>query len=183
MKKFLPAMLLFIIVFSAALAVQVGTSSIKDSSKEKSKNMKVEELYAQLDLTTINKKKIKPKDLKSKLVILNFWATWCTPCLKEMPSLVQMKSKFNSSEMTIISMNTDEDDQSKNLAKAVKKFNIENVFEVVADTNTKIADSFGISAIPVTLVFKNGKLLKQFDGPVDFASGEFTEKIKGWLKD
>jgi thioredoxin-like negative regulator of GroEL len=97
-----------------------------------------------------------------------------------MPSLVKLKSEFK--EIKIVSINTDENNQLQNIQKTLKKFSITSEFEVVADTNTKISDSVKISSIPVTIVLKNKKILKRFDGPVDFTSQEFLSMMRSWQK-
>lgn len=180
MKKFLPGIYLFVFVFSISVAIQVGTSSLRAGVKEKEKEEFIEDKVANLELETIQKKKIKVSDTSNQVTILNFWASWCLPCMEEMPSLVKLKSEFK--DIKIVSINTDENNQMQNIQKTIKKFSITNEFEIVADLNTKISDSVKISSIPVTIVLKNKKILKRFDGPVDFTSGEFTSMMKNWLK-
>lgn len=180
MKKFLPGLYLFVIVFTASLAIQVGTSQISASvkQKEKSKDEVLEEKLNKIETQTINGKKINLGNIKSKITIVNFWASWCIPCMEEMPSLVSLKQKFKSEDLTIVSFNTDENDQLKNIDKTLKRFKITNEFEVIADKETKIADSLKISAIPVTYVLKNNKIVKSYNGPVDFNSVEFIDGLK-----
>lgn len=184
MKKFLPAFILFGIVFTGTIALQVGTSTLNaaTTSKAKTKNEFYEELFSKLSVETITGKKIEAKKIKSSVVMVNFWASWCLPCMEEMPSLVNLKKQYKDSELTVLSLNTDENDQQKNIIKTLKKFNITNEFEVVADKNTKIADTFKFSAIPVTIIFKSGKVVDFTNGPVDFNAAEFKEKMNKWIK-
>lgn len=180
MMKFLPGLFVFAIVFFATIAIQIGAATLSSSNKEKIKtgNELYEEIYKNLAVETIEKKHIKLSKIESPVVILNFWASWCGPCLSEMPSLGAMKKKFKSNDITIISFNTDERDQLKNIKSTMSKFNFAKEFEIVADKDTKIADSFKFSAIPVSIVFSHGKVVHFSNGPIDFESQEFIEKLK-----
>lgn len=182
MKKFLPVFILFGIVFTASLAIQVGATTISAATKTKSKNEEIELNFTKIKTTTIDGKNVEASKLTAPVVLVNFWASWCIPCMEEMPSLVNLKKKFKDNELIVLSMNTDENEQLKNINKTMKKFNIGNEFMVVADQNTKIADTFKLSAIPVTMIFNRGKLVEFDNGPVDFNSVELSEKIKKWIK-
>ena len=153
MKKFLPVAV-FIMAFSAVIAVQVGWQGLfAETTKTNSQYTQYEELFLKGKFETIDHKKIENSKLKSPVVIYNFWASWCNPCLEEMPSLMAMKQKFKDDEVQVLAFNTDEDDQLKNIQKVLRKLNIKNEFNIIADVNTKIAESFKFSAIPVTVIF------------------------------
>jgi thiol-disulfide isomerase/thioredoxin len=130
---------------------------------------------------TISGKKIEISKLKSPVVIFNFWASWCNPCMEEIPSMIAMKKKFKDNEVVVVAFNTDEENQLKNIDKSIKKLNLKNEFEIIADKNTKIADSFKFSAIPVSIIFRHGKVVHFSNGPMDFNSEEMTSKIKKWI--
>ncbi|MFA6237184.1 MAG: TlpA disulfide reductase family protein [Bacteriovorax sp.] len=183
MKKFLP-LIVFVLVFTAFMAGQVGwqTLTAETTPKNQSKYLLYEELFLRGKFETIDGKKIENSKLKSPVVIYNFWASWCNPCLEEIPSLVALKNKFNDSEMQVLAFNTDEDDQLINIRKTLKKLNLKNEFNIIADKNTAIADSFKFTAIPVTIIFNRGKVVHFSNGPMDFNSAEMVEKMKVWIK-
>lgn len=183
MKKFLP-LIVFTLVFTAVIAGQVGWQAITAETIFKHDNQysSYENLFLKGSFETIDGKKIETTKLKSPIVIYNFWASWCNPCLEEMPSLVALKNKFKDDEVQILAFNTDEDDQLKNIKKVLKKLNIKNEFNVIADKNTAVADSFKFSAIPVTIIFNRGKVVHFSNGPMDFNSAEMVEKMKKWIK-
>jgi thiol-disulfide isomerase/thioredoxin len=180
MKKFLPGFILFGIVFSATVAMQVGATALKASTKNKNQYELYEKIFNSLNIVTIEGKKIEANKLKSSIVLINFWATWCTPCIEEMPGLIEFKKKYKN-DLTILSLNTDENDQIKNIKKFTKKFNLTDEFEVVADTNTKIADLFKFTAIPVSIFYKDGKVVEFVNGPIDFNAVELNQKMKKWI--
>lgn len=183
MKKFLP-LIVFILVFTGVIAGQVGWQSLtaETTFKHESQYGLYEDLFLKGKFETIEGTKIENTKLKSPVVIYNFWASWCNPCLEEMPSLVALKNKFTDDELQVLAFNTDEGDQLGNIRKALKKLNIKKEFSVIADKNTLIADSFKFSAIPVTIIFNRGKVVHFSNGPMDFNSAEMVEKMKKWIK-
>lgn len=183
MKKFLP-FILFILVFTAFLAGQSGWQTLTAQTPVKNENQYAlyEDLFLKGKFDSIDGKKIENSKLKSPIVIYNFWASWCNPCLEEMPSLMSLKNKFTDDELLVLAFNTDVDDQQINIKKIVKKLNIKKEFVIIADKNTAIADSFKFSAIPVTIIFNRGKVVHFSNGPMDFNSAEMVEKMKSWLK-
>jgi thiol-disulfide isomerase/thioredoxin len=99
---------------------------------------------------------------------VNFWASWCIPCLHEIPSLIEVAKKFSTKELVVVTINTDEEDQLKNIAKIKKQLSFPESFLIIPDKKFKIADEFKFSAIPVTIIFKKGKAIYFNNGPVDF---------------
>lgn len=183
MKKFLP-LILFILVFTAVVAGQAGWQTLRagTTSKIDLQYVLYEDLFLKGKFDALDGKKIETTKLKSPVVIYNFWASWCNPCLEEMPSLMALKNKFKDDELQILAFNTDVDDQLINIKKTLKKLNLKNEFNIIADKNTAIADSFKFSAIPVTIIFNRGKVVHFSNGPMDFNSAEMVEKMKKWIK-
>ena len=183
MKKFLP-LIIFVLSFTAFVAGQVGwqTLTAGTTNKTDSQFAAYEDLFLQGKFVTIQGKKIENSKLKSPIVVYNFWASWCNPCLEEMPSLISMKKKFKDEEVEVLAINTDEENQLININKTLKKLNIKNEFNIIADKNTKIAESFKFTAIPVTIIFNRGKVVHFSNGPMDFNSPEMIEKMKKWIK-
>lgn len=192
MRKFLP-IAIFGLIFSSVLILHAvfdtETSTFAESTAklgvkalEPNKNKKLEDAYAGAIWMGEKGEMIVPKNSKAKIQIVNFWASWCLPCLEEMPSMINLKKKFAPTDIEIFAVNTDDDEQLKNIAKTKKKVKWTNEFTLVLDQKSKITDSFDISALPVTIIIKNGKILEYYSGPVDFEAQEFVEKVKAWIK-
>ena len=183
MKKYLPV-LVFVLAFSAFIVFQVGWDSLmaQTTTKNNQQFTNFETLFLNGNFQTIDGLKIENSKLKAPVIIYNFWASWCNPCLEEMPSLLALKNKFKDDELQILAFNTDEDNQIVNIRKVLKKLNIKNQFNIIPDINTKIAESFKFSAIPVTIIFNRGKVVHFSNGPMDFNSVEIQEKMKKWIK-
>lgn len=135
---------------------------------EKETNQLLEKNFNSV-LMSKGKTKFKLSELSSPYVIVNFWASWCIPCLEEIPSLIKLSEKYKNGELSVVMINTDEENQEKNIAKIKEKFHFPSSFIVVPDKKFEIADQFKFSAIPVTIIYKKSKVHFFSNGPVDFS--------------
>lgn len=110
-------------------------------------------------------KAIDSNTFKGKALLINFWATWCPPCRKEIPSLIELQNKYGAKGFSVIGISTDQGGSSL-VAKFAQKMDI-NYPVVISDSNTP--RNFGnILGIPTTfLVDKEGNVRKRYDGYVD----------------
>ena len=184
MKKFLP-LLIFIVVFAGVLATQVALKMVNNigTQYDNPEYQQYEELFLHANYKSIDGQNIEMTKLNAPVVIYNFWASWCIPCLEEMPSMMALKKKYSPNQMQILAINTDEDDQLANINKTMKKMNMTDEFIIIPDKDSKLIDEFKISAIPVTIVYHRGKVVHLSNGPMDFNSEEFQEKMKKWVND
>jgi len=112
----------------------------------------------------IQGKKLALSDYRGKVVLLDFWATWCTPCLDEIPHFVEMQQKYATQGFQAIGISMDDG------PKPVQTFYSEHKLNYpVAIGTAKLADSFGgILGLPVTFVIdRNGRIRKKFVGATD----------------
>lgn len=183
MKKFLPILIL-IGAFAGFLAIQAGFDLIQTNANQssivKDKTARHEQVLKELEAVTTKGKKINFKSIKAPVVILNFWASWCTPCLKEFPSLVELRKTFTEDEVSIIGVNTDEEDQENAIKKIEKKYNLN--FDIIAEKNSQISDKFLISIIPVSIIFFNGQAHQQSSGAFNFQDEKLLKEIRTVLK-
>jgi len=123
-----------------------------------------------------DEKFVKLSDYKGKLVIINFWATWCAPCKEEMPSLDVLKDNPNFNNLEIFPINVGKDDLNKSY-EFFKGLNIENL-DIYFDNKTTLAKDFSLRGVPTTLLFnKEGKEFARIVGSIDFNEKDFIE----WL--
>jgi thiol-disulfide isomerase/thioredoxin len=185
MKKFLP-LIIFVAVFVSVLAGQVVYKMIKNDAQpvqSLTEYRDFENDFLHASYTTLEGKNVEMTKLDSPVVIYNFWASWCIPCLEEMPSMIALKNKFGPDQIKIIAINTDEDDQVANIKKTIKKINMMDEFIIVPDKNSELVNKFKISAIPVTIIFHRGKVVHFSNGPMDFNSEEMIGKFNQWVKE
>ena len=134
-------------------------------------------LYEDVNFMDINQKNVNLDDFKGKLLILNFWATWCAPCREEMPSLdnLQLNTKLNN--LKIFPINIGQEDIAKSQF-FFKELNIKNL-DIYIDAPITLAKKFALRGIPTTILFnKEGKEFARIIGSIDFSDEEFID----WLK-
>lgn len=175
--------ILLVMIFALSLGVQVLFDSQEPHAKNATPSQKsFAELAERLKGQAFTDSKGQEINLDrhvNDLVLINFWASWCQPCLEEIPSLVNFSQTELGKKVLIIAINGDEENSKLKAQKVIdkNKMNFSNVW----DFEGKIYESLGISAVPVTIIIKKGKVLKHYKEPVDFEAEEFKEEIRGWL--
>ena len=109
-------------------------------------------------------------EFKDKVVILNFWATWCAPCLEEMPAFEKLYRRYRSQGLTVIAVSLDKGDTSK-----VEKFVDEHslTFPVLLDLDGIAERIYPSFTIPFTYVIdKRGRIAARVDGAKNWSSNE-----------
>ncbi len=118
-------------------------------------------------------------EFRGNLVLLNFWATWCAPCKKEMPSLDLLTKNKNLNNLKIFPINIGQD----NIEKAsifFKELRIENL-EIYFDSPTTLAKTFGLRGIPTSILFnKKGEEFARIVGSINFQDKKFIEWLSGY---
>ena len=119
-------------------------------------------------------RKVALHDLKGKVVVLNFWTTWCEPCIIEMPSLARLQRQLPS-KVTVLAVSTDVDRDAYH--RFLQRYNID--FLTVNDPEKKSADLYGTTGQPETFIIDaSGKLRRKFIGPVDWTSPEIVDYLQ-----
>lgn len=99
--------------------------------------------------------------LKGRVVVLDFWASWCAPCRKSFPFLDALQKKHASEGLAVVGLTLEEDDDAVNGFLA----SIPVQFTIVRDTSQRTGDTFGIVAMPTTLLIgRDGVLAARFEG-------------------
>lgn len=121
----------------------------------------------------------KVSELKAKVILINFWATWCEACMVEMPSIVALRKNYLSKGLDVVAINVDENPETV-LPKTLPKLGID--FPVYVDPEGKIADLLDLRAIPLTVIIDSErKILFSQNGEYDWNSAEFRARVDGWL--
>jgi len=121
-------------------------------------------------------KKINLSDYSGKLLVINFWATWCAPCKKEMPSLDKLQEDRLFQNLKVLAVNLEQPNQKKTKI-FFEKLNIKNL-EIYFDSKLNFVKKFNLRGVPTTiLVNKNGEEFARILGEVDFKDKNFLK----WL--
>lgn len=131
-----------------------------------------------LNLKNAHGKSITKNDFKGQVTVINFWATWCPPCVEEIPSLNRLKQKMAGLPFELISINYAED--RKTILDFMKKVKVE--FPVLLDQNGNFAKKWNVITYPSTFVIdKEGKIRYGVNAAIEWDNPEFIEKFKALL--
>lgn len=146
--------------------VWIIVSSRQGDTQQEKARLAIGEMAPDFEVTNTHGDKVVLSDYKGKVVVLNFWASWCEPCVKEMP-LINEVYQSNRSDVATLFVNAGE---SKG---TVNEFLTENHFDfpVIIDVTGKVSQLYGIVGLPVTYIIdKDGKLHQSAVGEI--TSGE-----------
>lgn len=108
-------------------------------------------------------------DLRGKVVVLNFWATWCPPCVEETPGLIQLNQRIASRNGVVLGVSVDEDEAAYQQFLQSQHIN----FLTSRDASKKSAQDYGTVMYPETYVIdRHGKILRKIIGPQNWNSPE-----------
>jgi peroxiredoxin len=121
-------------------------------------------------LLDLHGKKVGLKQFRGKIILLNFWATWCGPCKEEMPFLEILHQQFKEKDFVVLTVSVDYEE-----AKVVREFINKQryTFPVLLDPKSEVLDLFDVKGIPTTFIIdKKGKMLGRAIGPRDWKCQE-----------
>lgn len=130
-------------------------------------------------LKSVDGKTVKLSDYKGKVVILDFWATWCPPCRKGIPDLIELKNEFGKKGVEIIGISVDSKNTIAEVPSFVKDKKIN--YPVVYADKKVVSDYGGIESIPTSfIVDKSGKIVNKMIGlyPKDTYVDEINKLLK-----
>jgi len=118
-------------------------------------------------------------EFRGNLVLLNFWATWCAPCKKEMPSLDLLTKNKNLDKLKIFPINVGQDN-IESASVFFKDLKIKNL-EIYFDSPVTLAKTFSLRGIPTSILFnKKGEEFARIIGSIDFQDKKFIEWLSGY---
>lgn len=129
------------------------------------------------ELPDLDGKTVRFSQFKDKIVILNFWATWCAPCVTEFPSMVRMASVLKK-DVVLVAVAADE--RKEDVTAFIDSFKgyAPNIIHLY-DPSFKVAESFGTDKLPETYIFKPGqKLARKVASSIDWN----TEEVISFLQ-
>ncbi len=123
---------------------------------------------------------IRLNELAGQVVLINFWASWCGPCRKEMPKLEELHKKYKDLGVTILGINIDENPE---FSKRVLK-DITVTFPILYDSESKVSEQYSIEAMPSTfLVDRSGNFRFRHDGYKAGYEAMYDQQIKQLMRD
>lgn len=120
-------------------------------------------------------------DYRGKVVMLNFWATYCGPCIKEMPSMQRLKERLADKPFAILAVNMAE--EKGDVAAFFAKHKIKVNFPILLDPEGEVVEKWMISAVPTTFILdKEGNIRYALFGGLEWDSDEVIKTLNGLMK-
>jgi peroxiredoxin len=128
-------------------------------------------------LKTDQGRSITPTSFGGKVLVLNFWATWCPPCIQEVPSLNQFQRRFAGEGVVVIAVSIDKNPQK--YQAFLEKIPV--AFQTARDPQADISSQYGTYQIPETYIIKNGVVMRKFPNAEDWMSDDLTQYVQSLL--
>ena len=164
--------IIFILFFSNAIAGEVpNLKNIVINEKLKK--------YDDLTFLDADNNQISIKNYKGNLILLNFWATWCSPCKEEMPSLNNLQKEKYLDNLKIFPINIGKDNLEKSL-NFFENLNIKDL-KIYFDSPITLAKKLQLRGIPTSiLINKDGFEFARIIGSIDFENENFIKWLSGY---
>jgi len=156
----------FVLAFFTLPHYRQGESSVAGKTAE------------EIPLTLANGQATKLTNFRGKVVVLNFWATWCPPCVEETPSLIQLQQRIASRNGVVLGVSVDDDEAA--YRKFLQDHGIQ--YPTSRDSSKKSALDYGTVMYPETYIIdRKGKIVRKIIGPQDWNSAEMTRYFDALL--
>ena len=181
-----PAVKGLLVVLAISAALLAGWLKYSDFLARGQKPPKASQILNQMEksgapdfaLIDIEEKEIKLSDYKGKIVLLNFWASWCAPCIKEFPSMITLIKEMKG-DVVLLAVSADYEREDIDPFLKAFKVNDENI-KVMWDKDQTVAKLFGTFKLPESYIIgRNGELIRKVAGVEDWATPEALEYFRG----
>ena len=118
--------------------------------------------------------------IPAKVVMVNFWATWCDGCVSELPSIIELRRNYATRGFEVLAINVDEEPEAV-LPGFLKRLKID--FPVYLDSDGSLSQTFDVHGIPLTLLVavESRKILMVQGGERDWNTEEMRNRLEHWL--
>ena len=124
--------------------------------------------------------KITLSELRGKVVMVNFWATWCPPCIEEMPSMERLNNFMADEDFVMLAINTEKNGRSV-VPEFLKK--TPYAFSILYDDQMTVQKKYGVYKFPESfIVGKDGTVVEKIIGPLNWSSPKTVAYLKSLAK-
>lgn len=173
-------LVLVVVVALVGASVYLVSSSSSRSPGEWVKSVAVGDLAPDFQLEDTEGNKVSLPDLRGKVVLVNFWATWCPPCIEEMPSMERLNEVLAGDDFVMLAINTEEN--GPNIVPAFLE-KTPYAFPILYDNKGVVQKRYGVFKFPESFVInKDGTVAEKVIGPLDWSSLKTISYLKGLIK-
>lgn len=143
--------------------------------------VKADSLFDGLALVDVDEQPASLESYQGKVVLLNFWATWCPPCIKEMPSMQRLRDHFQDQAFEVVAVNVGESPTT--VSSFLLELDTELTFPILLDQEARSFGQLGLRGLPMTLLLdQNGNVLEKILGGRDWDSPNSLQVIADAIK-
>jgi len=183
MKKIFPILsifLFFVVLLIGQMTLGGSMTSANKITISEERAKAYEQVFKELNLKTTKGSEFDLKNINQEIVILNFWASWCRPCVSEFAALNKLIEKLPEDKLLVVGINNDDEKPKKAVKETEKEYKLK--FESVIDLDSELAGKFRINNIPASIVYHKGKVIHFVNKEFDFVNDDFVELLKSKLE-
>jgi len=176
--RIVPYLFIVSLFFLLAMGPNPSTGGSKDTVSPLDADKIINSKAPDFTLRDLQGKDIALSSLKGKVVLLNFWATWCPPCKAEMPAMNRLYHEIKARGFEIIAVSTD------NSLSTIRDYLAKNRvdFPILHDEKKSVSKQYRVFSMPTTfLIDKNGTIVEKFYGEYDWTDSDVRKQIEKLL--
>lgn len=169
-----------LILLALGIAAVIALTLSQREPEEREPPVSVGKMTPPFTLVDETGKAVTSEQFRGKIIFLHFWATWCAPCITEIPSISKLYNKYSKTERIQFLFVLWRDELEN-----AKKFFSENnvVLPLVLDPASTVTDAFGVTGVPETYIIdENGVLLNRIIGPAEWDTDKINMYFDNLLK-
>ena len=173
---------IFLMVFSSFLVGQIFFDKLNTEANFPTRETRNAALYKNnlknFKARTFNDLKVNLAENRAPVVILNFWASWCRPCLEEFPSLVKLRKRYREDQVFILGINGDDEKAEEKIHRTYSKHHLN--FPSIVDKDGGWSEKFQVKNFPFTVIYIGDEAFS-LEGGQDFMSKGLLRRIDKFL--
>jgi peroxiredoxin len=173
-------LVLIVVIALVGASVYLVSSSSSRPSSEWVKSVVAGDIAPDFQLEDTTGNKVSLSDFRGKIVLVNFWATWCPPCIEEMPSMERLNEVMAGDDFVMLAVNTEENGRSSVTAFLEKT---PYTFPILYDDKGVVQKRYGVFKFPESFIIrKDGTVAEKIIGPLNWSSPETITHLKRLTK-
>lgn len=169
-------------LLGAAPAALAGEPPLEGAFGERFNMNEAPERAPDKPFTTRDGKTVRLSDFKGQVLLVNFWATWCAPCIEEMPTLDALAGEMNSEHFQVLAVSTDRGGKDKVEPFVRNKLSLD-ALDIYLDETSKLARAFGLRGMPTTyLIGADGAIIGALEGAADWNSKAVKKLVRHYVE-